>query len=114
MSKLEYKIEIPLFNEEVSSIWKDMPKLISGILAKKQDALEQYKKLDTAINGGELKVIGKVFGQEIYARINDRDSCMAEYQSKRLASMMMNFMSNDPEEIVLDGKRYIVVLKEQL
>jgi len=115
MSKeIEYKVEIPLFTEEASTIWKDIPNVISGIVARKQSAIEQFNKLDTAVNGGMLKQVGIAFGEPIYARIKTNDPDYAEYITKRLSLLMGNFMAGEPEEIILDGKKYTVVLKDEL
>lgn len=114
MSKLEYKVELPLFTEEATGIWKDMPNVISGIVARKQEAIDKFNRLDTIVNGGELKEIGKAFGQPIYARIRANDPDAAEYEAKRLSSMMGNFIAGEPEEITLDGKIYTVVLKAEV
>lgn len=114
MSKLEYKVEIPLFTEEATDIWKDMPNVISGIAARKQEAIDKFNRLDTIVNGGELKEVGKAFGQPIYARIKTDDPDAVEYAAKRLSSMMSNFITGEPEEITLDGKIYTVVLKTEV
>lgn len=112
--KLENKFEIPLFTDEATGIWKDMPNIVQGIVARKQEAIDRFNRLDTIVNGGELREIGQAFGEKIYARVDNRDPYMADYLIKRLSSMMGAFMSNSPEEIVLDGKKYTVVLKEDL
>lgn len=66
------------------------------------------------IQGGELKEVGKAFGQPIYARIKTDDPDAVEYEAKRLSSMMSNFITGEPEEITLDGKIYTVVLKTEV
>ena len=114
MSNVKYKLEIPLFTDEATAIWKDMPKLISGIAAKRLEAVDKFNRLDALVNGGNLQQIGTAFGEPIYARIKEDDPDRAEYMGKRLASMMGSFITSKPEEIVLDGKRYVVVLKEKL
>lgn len=114
MSKIEYKIDIPLFTEEASEIWSNMPTIISGLVAKKQDAIDKFNRLDTLVNGGTLKQVGTAFGEPIYARIKTDDTDHADYVVKRLATMMGNFIATTPEEIQLDGKLYLVVFKEQL
>lgn len=114
MSKnMQYKIELPLFTDEATSIWKDMQNVIKGVVEKKKEAIDKFNKLDTLVNGGELKSIGTVFGQRIYARFAEEPE-MAEYHSKRLSALMSNFIRGETEEIVLGGKRYIVLLKEEL
>lgn len=110
----DYKIEMPLFTEEATSIWKDMPKIIAGVVARKQEAIDKFNRLDTLVNGGELKVVGIAFGEEIYARIPTNDPDMADFKAKRLASMMGNFYSQEPETIHIGGKLYTVVLKEDI
>ncbi len=112
MSKLQYKIELPLFTDEATSIWKDMPSVIRGLVAKKQDAIDKFNRLDTIVNGGQLKVIGKAFGQDIYARFSTDDIDDADYMAKRLASMIASIYSSKPEVITIGDKTYTVVLKE--
>jgi hypothetical protein len=112
--KTEYKLEIPLFTNEATALWKDMPNIINDIVSKKQEAIEKFNRLDTLVNGGELILVGTAFGEHLYARINANDPDEAKYKAARLSKLMGNFTASVPEEIVLDGKRYTIVLKEQL
>jgi len=112
--KTEYNVKIPLFYDRASELWKDMPNIISGIVARKQDAINKFNELDSIVNGGILQQVGTAFGEPIYARVNTSDPDQAKYMSERLGKMMGAFMMSEPEEITLDGKRYTVVLKETL
>lgn len=112
--QINYKITVPLFNDEASKLFEDMPNLISELVAKKQEAREKFNRLDTIINGGVLREIGAAFGQSIYARFPTNDADEAEYLSKRLGVMMGSFLSSEPEEIVIGDQRYHVVLKERV
>lgn len=109
-----YEITVPLFDEETSELWSEMPNLVAGLVSKKQEARDKFNRLDTLVNGGALREIGAAFGETIYARIPTKDEDEADYLTKRLGKMMGHFLTSKTEEIVLDGKRYYVVLKEEV
>lgn len=112
--EIKYSIKMPLFSDEATNIWKEMPDIIKGIVEKKHDAIEKFNRLDAIINGGNLVKVGMAFGKPIYTRIEMNDKDLAEYEAKRLASFMNTFLTEEPENIEIGGYRYTVVLKEKI